>query len=91
VTALLLIAGNFGCSASAQFRVSVLQREKQPGEESAQVLTDQRLLEVCAGDAACAKAALVEQGVAPDEALRRVLAAKQAAEAGRARREEEKR
>lgn len=80
---------SLGCSASVTLSGRLLQApEKAAGDESAQLALDQRLLEVFGGDTGKAEAALVALGVEPREAGRRVLAALQAAQAGRTPREE---
>jgi hypothetical protein len=90
--ALLVAAAlSLGCSASVTLSGRLLQApEKAAGDEAAQLALDQRLLEVMGGDTARAEAALVALGVEPREAGRRVLAALQAAQAGRTPREEGK-
>lgn len=80
---------SLGCSASVTLSGRLLQApEKAAGDEGAQLQADQRLLEVFGGDTGKAEAALVALGVEPREAGRRVLAALQAAQAGRTPREE---
>ena len=78
-----------GCSASVTWNARLLQAPEKPvGAEAEQLALDQRLLEVFAGDSAKAESALIALGVEPREAGRRVLAALQAAQAGRTRQED---
>lgn len=88
--ALVLVALlSLGCSASVTWNARLLQAPERPiGAEAEQLALDQRLLEVFAGDSAKAESALIALGVEPREAGRRVLAALQAAQAGRTPRED---
>lgn len=80
---------SLGCSVTLSGRAALFQRESPTAaEQAAQIQSDQRLLEVFGGNAAKAEAALVALGFEPREAARRVLAALQAAQAGRTPRED---